>query len=53
MIPNGEKIVEENHDENKINVNRDFIKSNVGWKNDMKMVWIACMYFKNLPLSLN
>ena len=33
MIPNGEKIVEETHDENKINVNRDFINSNVGLKN--------------------
>ena len=33
MIPNGEKIVEETHDENKIDFNRDFIKSNVGWKN--------------------
>ena len=33
MFPNGEKIVEETHDENKINVNRDFIKSNVGGKN--------------------
>ena len=32
MIPDGEKIVEETHDENKINVNRDFIKSNVGLK---------------------
>ena len=32
MIPNGEKIVEETHDENKINVNLDFINSNVGWK---------------------
>ena len=31
-IPNGEKIVEETHDENKINVNRDFINSNLGWK---------------------
>ena len=31
-FPNGEKIVEEPHDENKINVNRDFINSNVGWK---------------------
>ena len=30
MFPNGEKIVEGTHDENKINVNRDFIKSNVG-----------------------
>ena len=29
MIPNGEKIVEEMHDENKINVNHDFINSNV------------------------
>ena len=29
MFPNGEKIVEETHDENKINVNCDFIKSNV------------------------
>ena len=29
MFPNGEKIVEETHDENKINVNRDFINSNV------------------------
>ena len=33
MIPNGEKIVEETHDENKINVNCDFINSNVGGKN--------------------
>ena len=32
MFPNGEKIVEEPHDENKINVNNDFINSNVGWK---------------------
>ena len=33
MIPNDEKIVEETHDEKKINVNREFINSNVGWKN--------------------
>ena len=33
MFPNVENIVEETHDENKINVNRDFIKSNVGGKN--------------------
>ena len=33
MFPKGEKIVEETHDENKINVNRDFINSNVGGKN--------------------
>ena len=33
MFPNGEKIVEETHDENKINVNRDFTNSNVGGKN--------------------
>ena len=33
MFPNGEKIVEETHDENKINANRDFINSNVGEKN--------------------
>ena len=32
MIPNDENIVEETHDENKINVNHDFINSNVGWK---------------------
>ena len=32
-FPNGEKIVEEPHDENKINVNCDFINSNVGGKN--------------------
>ena len=32
MIPNGEKVVQETHDENKINVNRDFINSNVGLK---------------------
>ena len=32
MFPNGEKLVEEPHDENKINVNRDFINSNVGLK---------------------
>ena len=33
MIPNGEKIVEENHDEKKINVNHDFINSNARLKN--------------------
>ena len=33
MIPNGGKIVEETHDENKINVNRCFKNSNVGLKN--------------------
>ena len=33
MFPNGENIVEETHDENKINVNHDFIKSNVGLRN--------------------
>ena len=33
MIPNGGKIVEETHDEKKINVNCDFINSNVGLKN--------------------
>ena len=33
MIPNGENIVEETHDENKINVNHYFINSNVGLKN--------------------
>ena len=32
-FPNGEKIAEETRDENKINVNRDFINSNVGGKN--------------------
>ena len=32
MFPNGENIVEETHNEKKINVNRDFITSNVGWK---------------------
>ena len=30
MIPKGEKIVEETHDDKKINVNRDFINSNGG-----------------------
>ena len=29
MFPNGENIVEETHDEKKINVNHDFINSNV------------------------
>ena len=33
MFPNGEKIVEETHDKKKININHDFINSNVGWKN--------------------
>ena len=33
MFPNGKNIVEETHDVKKINVNPDFIKSNVGWKN--------------------
>ena len=33
MIPNGGNIGEEPQDENKINVNHDFINSNVGGKN--------------------
>ena len=32
MIPNGENVVQETHDEKKINVNRDFINPNLGWK---------------------
>ena len=32
MIPNAENIVEETHDDNKINFNHDFIESNVGLK---------------------
>ena len=31
-LPNGEKVVEETNDEKKINVNDDFIDSNVGFK---------------------
>ena len=31
-LPNGEKVVEKTHDENKRNVNHDFINSNVGIK---------------------
>ena len=33
IFPNGENIVEETHDENKIIFNHDFINSNVGLKN--------------------
>ena len=33
MFPNGENIVKETHDENKINVNHDLINSNVECKN--------------------
>ena len=32
MIPNGETVVDETHDENKRNVNHDFIDSNFGFK---------------------
>ena len=32
MLPNSEKVVEETHDEKKINVIHDFIDSNVGLK---------------------
>eukprot|EP00253_Pinus_taeda_P026307 PITA_26307 len=32
MLTNGERVVKETHDENKRNVNRDFIDSNVGRK---------------------
>ena len=45
MIHNGENIVEETHDENKINVHHDFINYNVGFKNhhipnmDMRMFY--------------
>ena len=33
MFLNGKMIEEETHDETKLNVNRDFINSNVGLKN--------------------
>ena len=33
MFPNGEKVVEETHDEKKRNVSHDFIDSNIGLKN--------------------
>ena len=33
MLPNGEKVFHESHDENKRNVNHDFRDSNVGFKN--------------------
>ena len=32
MVPKGESVLKETHDENKINVNHDFIDSNVGSK---------------------
>ena len=32
ITPNGETVVDETHDENKINVNHDFIDFNVGFK---------------------
>ena len=43
IIPNSGKVLDETHDENKINVNHDFIDSNVGLKShhipniDMRM----------------
>ena len=37
---NGEKIVEETHDVNKINVNHDFTNSNVRGKNHIFQKWI-------------
>ena len=40
MFPNGKMMVEETHDENKINVNHDFINSNVGLKNTIFHRWI-------------
>jgi len=30
MLTNGERVVKETHDEKKINVNHDFIDSNIG-----------------------
>ena len=33
MLTDGERVVKETHDENKINVNHDFIDSNVGSEN--------------------
>jgi len=32
MLTSGKRVVKENHDENKVNVNHDFIESNVGSK---------------------
>ena len=31
MLPNGEKVLDETHDENKRNFNHDFIDSSVGF----------------------
>ena len=31
MLPSGENILDETHDENKININHDFIDANVGF----------------------
>ena len=33
MIPNGDNVLHENHDEDKRNINYDFRESNVGFKN--------------------
>ena len=40
MIPNGEKIVDENNDEKKINLNHDFINSNFGLRTTIFQRWI-------------
>ena len=42
MFPNGENIVEEPHDENKINVNRDFINSNVFFYQFLGFFYFDC-----------
>jgi len=34
-LPSGDKVIHENHDEDKRNMNYDFIESNVGFKNHL------------------
>lgn len=48
-LQGGEKVIHENHDEEKRNMNYDFIDSNVGFKNhQFPKIYISDFYVKDL-----
>ena len=51
MFPSGENIVEETHDENRINVNRDFINSTVGGKDHHIPKMDMIKFYGNDPVT--
>ena len=51
MLTNGERVVKETHGDNKINVNHDFIYSNVGLKTHHVLKIDMGMFDGNDPVT--